>query len=226
MQVARRRGKKRAKVALDHLGRLFTTRELARKAASDAPFDIAWLERALPPRPATGSRQFSLLDTPRRLAHESHRQAHCIVSYTERFRRGALGGVSVLTGNGQRWTVTIKPPADGGKPSINQIYGRRNRTPDWTTRRKILDILGPGIADTPCTSDRAAVSRAAASPSDFTAHVYPAPALRPRRSPHARLSLLLLAPGVRQGGRGRRGTGRRRLERCRARGPAAGKAVR
>ena len=133
----------------ERLRRLFTTRELARKAASDVPFDTAWLERALPPRPATGFRQFSLLDTPRRLALESHRQAHCIVSYAERFRSGALGGVSVLTGDGQRWTVTVKPPTDRSRPSINQIYGRRNRMPNRTTRRRILDILGPGIADVP-----------------------------------------------------------------------------
>ena len=150
----------------ERLRRLFTTRELAGKAASDVPFDSAWLERALPPRPATGFRRFSLLDTPRRLALESHRQAHCIVSYAERFRCGALGGVSVLTGDGQRWTVTIKPPTDHGRPSINQIYGRRNRTPDWTTRRKILDILGSGIADTPHEPRRVSPARPSSSSSN------------------------------------------------------------
>ena len=147
----------------ERLRRLFTTRELARNAGSDVPFDTAWLEHALPPRPRTGSRPYSLLDTPRRLALESHRQAHCIVSYAERFRCRALGGASVLTGDGQRWTVTIKPPADGGKPSISQICGRRNRTPDWTTRRKILDILGPGIADAPHQSHRVSPARPSSS---------------------------------------------------------------
>ena len=78
---------------------------------------------------------------PRRLALESHRQAHCIVSYAERFRCGALGGVSVLTGDGQRWTVTIKPPADRGQavdsPDIwSPEQGRPIGRPDarfWTS---------------------------------------------------------------------------------------------
>ena len=135
----------------DRLGRMLAAKRLNRQVGADVPFATEWLENALPPRTDPRHRLITILDTPRTLAGEGLRQGHCIAnaSYVERFRRGDLLGVSVLTKNGNRWTVTINRPAGGARPSVHAIYGRFNATPDWQARQDIRDTLGPGIVDRP-----------------------------------------------------------------------------
>ena len=135
----------------DRLGRMLAAKRLSEKTGANVPFDTAWLENALPSRTDPRRRLITILDTPRSLAEEGLRQRHCIAnaSYVERFRRGELLGVSVLTKDGNRWTVTINRPVGDARPSIHATYGRLNATPDRGTRQDILDILGPGIVDRP-----------------------------------------------------------------------------
>ncbi len=133
----------------DRLSRMLAAKRLTAEMDTNMPFDIEWLERALPARSDPRRRHIEILDSPVRLAEESYRMAHCIAStsYVDRFRRGALGGVSVLAGGGKRWTVTVEPGSGGARPSIHAIHGRRNVTPDWGTRQLIRDVLGSAIVD-------------------------------------------------------------------------------
>ena len=129
---------------------LLATRRLAMEAGADG-FDTSWLDRALPPFEDPRHRFIEVLRSRGCLAAEGARQSHCIGSshYVEAFRRGALGGVSVVDTAGTRWTVTIMPGSGGAKPSVYRIHGRFNAVPNRAALRRIANVLGSGVIPAP-----------------------------------------------------------------------------
>ena len=141
--------------------RLLAARKLTEQAGADG-FDTSWLDRALPPPDDPKQRFIQVLRTPSCLAAEGARQSHCISGkhYVEAFRRGTLGGVSVLDKDDKRWTVTIAPGSGGARPSVSRIHGRFNSVPNRSVKRWIADVLGSGVIPAPETAPPARASPA------------------------------------------------------------------
>ena len=116
-------------------------RRLATRDGALQAFPTAWLEARLPAE----RRRIQVLGTPRRLAKEALRQRHCIATYEDRFRSGAIAGVSLILRNRTRWTATFHRPL-GDRPAVlEQARGRRNVFPSRDELEEILELVGSGF---------------------------------------------------------------------------------
>ena len=128
----------------DSLTRQLTANK--RREQATIPFETGWLKDVLGAAPEDSD--IKLFSSSADLIDESEIQRHCIASYSGRFQIGEIGGLSLVL-NGERWTVTIRPPIPGGTATaaVHGICGRRNRVPSASSRCRILRALGPRVAD-------------------------------------------------------------------------------
>lgn len=124
----------------DAAARRLAVRTLAAREDALVPFDTTWLEARLPV--SRGCVQ--VIKQPLRLAKESLRQRHCIISYEPRLRNGDLGALSIIYDH-RRWTATIlrPPPTDDGPAVVDCVRGKLNVEPSGQELAAILKRLGP-----------------------------------------------------------------------------------